>query len=89
MKEFLIMDTPLSEVEEFQTLRCAFPRMTQWFCPHERPDTVLGHYLHFTHLPHHEKVNPRTSLSDDFYMTIRFDKGFKNISRSEEKKKHV
>ena len=84
-EDFLTIGTPDSEVEEFRTLRRAFPRVPRRLYPHERPDAVPGHYLHFTQLPQHDNVNQGTGLSEAFHIAIRFENGFKNISRSEAK----
>ena len=75
--------TPPTEIIHFNTLRRAFPRVPQIFYPSERPDAVPGNHLHFTQLPRQEKVNSSTGLSEGFHVTIRFDYGFKSISRQE------
>ena len=80
-EEFARVGTPPQEIEEFMTLRRAFPRVPQMLHPNERPDTVPGNYLHFTQLPRLEKIDPTTGLSEGFQVTIRFDHGFKGIAR--------
>ena len=80
---FARIGTPPREIINFNTLRRAFPRVPQRFYPSERPDAVPGNHLHFTQVPRQEKVNPLTGLSEGFFITIRFDYGFKSISRQE------
>ena len=82
-EDFARLGTPPTEIIHFNTLRRAFPRVPQIFYPSERPDAVPGNHLHFTQLPRQEKVNPSTGLSEGFHVTIRFDYGFKSISRQE------
>ena len=83
MDEFEKLGTPLSEIQDFNSTRRAFPRVPQACYPNERPDAVPGHHLHFTQIPRHERVDPMTGLSEGFHVTIRFDQGFKNMSRQE------
>ena len=80
-KDFGRIGTPPREITDFKTLRRAFPRVPQLFYPNERPDAVPGNHLHFTQIPRQEKVDPLTGLSEGFHITIRFDYGFKSISR--------
>ena len=82
-EEFEQLGTPPMEIIEFKTLRRAFPRVPQVFYPNERPDAVPGNHLHFTQLPKLEKADPTTGLSEGFQVTIRFDYGFKGISRQD------
>ena len=82
-EEFTRLGTPTKEVIEFMTLRRAFPHVPQSCYPHERPDAVPGNHLHFTQLPRLEKVDPSTGLSAGFHITIRYDFGFKNMSRQD------
>jgi hypothetical protein len=80
-EEFVQLGTPPREIIEFKTLRRAFPRVPQTCYPHERPDAVPGNHLHFTQLPRQEKVDPTNGLSEGFQVTIRFDSGYKSMSR--------
>ena len=80
-EEFVKLGTPSSEIIEFNTLRRAFPRVPQTCYPHERPDAVPGNHLHFTQLQRLEKVDPTNGLSENFHVTIRFDSGYKSMSR--------
>ena len=82
-EEFEKLGTPPNEVIDFNSVRRAFPRVPQICFPNERPDAVPGHYLHFTQIPRHERIDPLTGLSEGFHVTIRFDKGFKSMSRQE------
>ena len=82
-EDFTKIGTPVREIIEFKTLRRAFPRVPQLCYPNERPDAVPGHHLHFIQLPRYERVDPTTGLSEGFQVTIRFDYGFKGISRQE------
>ena len=79
--EFECLGIPPSEATELHTLWYAFPRVAQNLYPKERPDAVLGQYLHFTQIPHHEKVNSETGLSKGYKIMIRFDMGFKTMNR--------
>lgn len=82
-EEFASLGTPTREVIDFKTLRRAFPRVPQALYPNERPDAVPGNHLHFTQLPRQEKTDTTTGLSEGFHVTIRYDYGFKGISRQE------
>ena len=82
-EEFTRIGTPTKEVIEFMTLRRAFPHVPQICYPHERPDAVPGHHLHFTQLPSLEKVDPTTGLSEGFHVTVRYDFGYKGMSRQD------
>ena len=82
-EEFTRIGTPTKEVIEFMTLRIAFPHVPQTCYPHERPDAVPGNHLHFTQLPRLEKVDSTTGLSEGFHVTIRFDFGYKGMSRQD------
>lgn len=82
-KEFVHLGIPVSEVIEFKMLRRAFPRVPQTFYPSERPNAVTGNHLHFTQLPSQENVDTNTGLSEDFYITFRYDFRFKSMSRQE------
>ena len=85
-EEFAKIGTPSREIIDFRTLRRAFPHVPRTYYPSERPDAVPGHHLHFTQVPRLEKIDPTTGLSEGFHITIRFDHGFKSISRHEAKK---
>ena len=80
-EDFARVGTPTREIIHFNTLRRAFPRVSQLLYPSERPDAIPSNHLQFTQLPRHEKVNPSTGLSEGFHVTICFDYGFKSISR--------
>ena len=82
-EEFTKLGTPTREIIEFKTLRRAFPHVPQAYFPHERPDAVPGNHLHFTQIPSLEKIDSSTGLSEGFHITIRYDFGFKSISRQE------
>ena len=82
-EEFTRLGNPTTEITEFKTLRRAFPHVPQAYFPHERPDAVPGNHLHFTQIPSQEKIDPSTGLSEGFHITIRYDFGFKSISRQE------
>ena len=82
-EDFVKSGTPSRKVIDFMTLRRAFPRVPQLLYPSERPDAVPGNHLHFTQLPRLEKVAPTTGLSEGFQVTIRFDYGFKGITRQD------
>ena len=77
--------TPLSEIQEFRTIRRAFPRTKQTLYPAERPDAVPGQHLHFTQVPMYEKISQDTGLTEGFHVTIRFDGEYKKLSRQEVK----
>ena len=81
--EFIKLGTPPREIIDFKTIRRAFPRVPQLCYPSERPDAVPGSHLHFTQVPRQERVNPTTGLSEDFTITIRFDHGYKGMSRQD------
>ena len=81
--EFARFGTLTMEIIEFKTFRRAFPRVPQILYPNERPDAVPGNHLHFTQVPRQEKVDPTTSLSEGFHITIRYDHGFNGITRQE------
>lgn len=83
--EFECLGTPPSEIIEFRTLRHAFPRVAQKLFPNERPDAVPGQHFHFTQVPHNEKTNQETGLSEGYQITIRFDMGFKSMNRNDVK----
>ena len=57
------------------------PKGTSTPLPYKGPNLVLGYHLHFTQLPRHEKLKQDTGLSKGFHITIRFDNGFKNMSK--------
>ena len=82
-EEFAKIGTPTREILDFRTLRRAFPRIPQTYYPSKRPDAIPGHHLHFTQIPRQENIDPTTGLSEGFYITIRFDHGFKGVSRHE------
>ena len=77
-EEFFNVGTTLTE---FRTFCQAFPRTRKCLYPHERPNVVPGHHLHFTLLPKHEKAKQYTGLSKGFHITICFNIGSKNISK--------
>lgn len=77
------MHTPLNKVLVFPTLRHTFPRISQQLFLNKHLVAVRRHYLHFRLLSSHEKVNKDIRLSDDFYITINFKSGFKNIGKGE------
>ena len=82
-EDFAKLGTPAREIIEFKTLRRAFPRVPQILYSNERPDAVPGNHLHFTQIPRLERVDSTTGLSDGFHITIRFDFGFKTLSRQD------
>lgn len=82
-EEFKKIGTPAREITEFKTLRRASPRVPQVLYSNERPDAVPGNHLHFTQIPRQERVDPATGLSDGFHITVRFDFGFKIMSRQD------
>ena len=84
-EEFSVIGTPMNEVQEFRSLRRAFPRTRQVLYPTERPDAVPGQHLHFTQVPMYEKISHDTGLTDGFHVTIRFDGAYKKLSRHEVK----
>ena len=84
-EEFLAIGTPLTEIQEFRSLRHAFPRTKQVLYPSERPDAVMGQHLHLTQIPRYEKISHDTGLTEGFHVTIRFDGEFKKLSRKEVK----
>jgi hypothetical protein len=55
--EFLMVGTPLSDVNENQIPQSAFQRVLQRLYQSERLDGVPGYHLHFTQLLRQEKVN--------------------------------
>ena len=81
--EFTRFGTPTKEIIEFKILRRAFPHVPQVCYPHERPDAVPGNHLHFTQLPILEKTDPTIGLSEGFHVTIKYDIGFKSMSRQD------
>ena len=82
-EKFAQLGTPTREILEFKTLRRAFPRVSQALFPNERPDAVRGNHLHFTQIPKQEHTDPTTSLSDGFHITIRYDYGFRAVTRQD------
>lgn len=82
-EEFAQLGTPAREITDFNTLRRAFPRVPQALFPNERPDAVPGNHLHFTQIPKQEHTDPATGLSDGFHITIRYDYGFKGVTRQD------
>ena len=84
-EEFANIGTPTNEIEEFRSLRRAFPRTKQFLYPTERPDAVTGQHLHFTQIPMYEKTSQDTGLTEGFYVTIRFDGDYKKLNRKEVK----
>ena len=82
-EDFTRLGTPTKEVIEFKTLRRAFPHVPQVCYPHERPDAVPGNHLHFTQIPRLEKIDSTTGLSEGFQVTIRYDFGFKGITKQD------
>ena len=83
--EFHAIGTPPMEVQEFRSLRHAFPRTKQILYPSERPDAVSGQHLHLTQIPRYEKISHDTGLTEGFHVTIRFDGDYKKLSRKESK----
>ena len=83
--DFLAIGTPDTEVEEFRSIRRAFPRTAQMLYPSERPDTVPGQHLHFTQIPKYESISQATGLTEGFHVTIRFDGEYKTLNRREVK----
>ena len=79
-EDFQATGTPGSEVDEFHTLKRAFPRVKQTLYPTERPDVVPGQHLHFTQIPMYEKTSQDTGLTEGFHVTIRFDGEYKKLS---------
>jgi hypothetical protein len=84
-EDFLTIGTPPSEIEEFRSLRHAFPRTRQTLYPSERPDVVPGQHLHLTQIPRYETISHDTGLTEGFHITIRFDGAYKQLSRREVK----
>ena len=84
-EEFTAVGTPTTEIQEFRSLRRAFPRTKQLLYPSERPDAVPGQHLHFTQVPMYEKISQVTGLTEGFHVTIRFDGEYKKLSRKEVK----
>ena len=83
--EFNAIGTPTSEIQEFRSIRRAFPRTKQVLYPSERPDAVPGQHLHFTQIPMYERTSQDTGLTEGFHVTIRFDGNFKSLNRREVK----
>ena len=83
--EFIATNTPGTEIQEFRTLRRAFPRTKQVLYPFERPNAVPDQHLHFTQIPMYEKTSHDTGLTDGFHVTIRFDGEYKTLNRREVK----
>ena len=84
-EEFHAAGIPNSEIQEFRSIRRAFPRTKQTLYPAERPDAVPGQHLHFTQVPMYEKISQNTGLTEGFHVTIRFDGDYKKLSRQEVK----
>ena len=84
-EEFATANTPTSEIQEFRSLRRAFPRVKHPLYPIERPDAVPGQHLHFTQIPMYEKTSQDTGLTKGFHVTIRFDGEYKMLNRREVK----
>ena len=84
-EDFHATGTPTTEIQEFRTIRRAFPRTPQILYPSERPDAVPGQHLHFTQVPMYEKISQDTGLTEGFHVTIRFDGEYKQLSRQEVK----
>ena len=84
-EEFLALGTPPSEIQEFRSLRHAFPRTRQTLYPSERPDAVPGQHLHLTQIPRYENISHDSGLTEGFHITIRFDSAYKQLSRKEVK----
>ena len=84
-EEFHVIGTPDMEVQEFRSLRHAFPHTKQVLYPSERPDAVSGQHLHFTQVPKYERTSNDTGLTDGFHITIRFDGDYKALNRREVK----
>ena len=71
----------LLKLKNFLNSMSIIPKGTSTPLPYEGPNLVLGYHLHFTQLPRHEKLKQDTGLSKGFHITIRFDNGFKNMSK--------
>ena len=84
-EEFLAIGTPATEVQEFRSIRRAFPRTKQTLYPSERPDAAPGQHLHFTQIPRYETISHDTGLTEGFHITIRFDGEYKQLNRREVK----
>ena len=84
-EEFANISTPNNEIQEFRSVRRAFPRTKQLLYPNERPDAVAGQHLHFTQIPMYEKTSQDTGLTEGFHVTIRFDGEYKRLNRKEVK----
>ena len=84
-EDFKAIGTPITEIQEFCSLRQTFPRIKQLLFPSERPDAVPGQHLRFTQVPMYEKTSKVTGLTDGFHVTIRFDGEYKKLSRQEVK----
>ena len=82
-EEFAQLRTHTREIIDFKTLCRAFPRVPQALFPSERPDAVPGNHLHFTQIPKQKHTDPATGLSDGFHITIRYDYGFKGVTRQD------
>ena len=72
-------------LNSFGTLKRAFPRMKQAVYPNERSNVVHGQHLHFTQIPMHEEMFQEMGLIKGFYVTIRFEEGFKDFCRNKVK----
>ena len=68
--KFECLGTLPSEATVFCTFRQAFPYVAQNLYPDENPYPMVGQYLCFTQVPHHEKVNRETCLSKSYQTTI-------------------
>ena len=84
-EEYANISTPTTEIQEFRSLRRAFPKIKQSLYPSERPDAVPGQHLHFTQIPMYEKTAQDTGLTEGFHVTIRFDGEYKMLTRKEVK----
>ena len=84
-EEFIIAGTPVSEIQEFWSLRGAFPRVKQILYPTEQPDAVPSQHLHFMQIPMYEKTSQDTGLTEGFHVTIRLNGEYKKLSWREDK----
>lgn len=82
-KEFFSLETPLTEIEELWTVFDTFLRVYRCFYAPRGADVVPKHHLHFTQFSRHDNVKQDIGPSEGFHNTIRFDIGFKNMSKDD------
>ena len=59
----------------------SFPTSCQKLYPNKRLDAVSGQYLHFTQVPHHEKVNQEIGFSKGYQIMIQCDTCLKTMNK--------